>query len=247
MKHVLFFLTMIIISIVLSSAETIRIGTGAGPAETLLLPWQKTFESATGIKLDIRYIGPDRAWKELDMGNIDIAFSGLTLNKWKELIAQNHIAITDQDQFTYMIIGEDLIQTIGHSQTTPDTLTTEELKELFLGHTKTWQAFGGAPIPVKIVLAKMATGTNLLFNEKILNKQEIAAQIIWVDTSSQVVETISNTPGSLGYASRKAISGKLVKIIPNNEIRRPIAIMIKGISNPYINDFVKFLKGKSSQ
>jgi len=223
-------------------STVIRIGTGAGPAEAILLPLQALYEQQSGNKLDIKYIGPDLAWKELDEGTIDMAFSGLTQSKWKQLMEIKGIPISKSGNFLYTIITKSLIKIIAHKNSTPSQITPENIKAVFSGEITNWKDLGGMDTAVKLVLAKVATGTNMLFSEAMMQNAAYPEQVVWQETSSKVMGFIAKTPGAIGFVPDKNIDEALVKIILHSEIIRPIALMVKGQSTPEINQFIQFLK-----
>lgn len=243
LMQVILLLSVMIPSVLFSA--TIRIGTGAGPAEALLLPLQKGYEAQTGNTLDIRYIGPDLSWKELDEGNIDIAFSGLTQTKWKQFMESQNITIPDYSQFIYLIVSKGRIRTIAHMRSVPDTLSSEQLKGVFTGKIVNWKELGGLDTPVKIVLAKAASGSNMLFGEALLDNAEISGNIIWLDTSRNAQDSIAKMPGAIGLMPEKGIEKEKVKTIEHKEILRPIALLVKGSSSPEINSLIQYLKTHS--
>jgi ABC-type phosphate transport system substrate-binding protein len=242
-----FFVSALLFILIAGSADAvvIRIGSGSGPAESVLLPLQKAYETETGNKLDIRYIGPDQAWKELQNGTVDVAFSGMTLGKWKQLMDERKIVITDPTAYAYRMIYEDHVVAFGHPQTTPTDIPPDLLGRLFSGETSTWKGLGPQDVPVTVILSKLATGTTMMFRERFMAGKELTKGAVWVDSFENVVNAVLKTPGALGFSSRKVLQGKPVRVLDSYEILRPIAAMVKGQSSPEVNNLLLFLKEKA--
>lgn len=223
----------------------IRVGSGSGPAEAVLLPLQKAYETESGNKLDIRYIGPDQAWKELQAGTVDVAFSGMTLGKWKQLMEERKIVITEPSAYAYRMIYEDRVVAFGHPQTTPADITADVLERLFTGEAASWKGLGPQDVPVTVILSKLATGTTMMFRERFMAGKELAKGAVWVDSFEDAVGKVVKTPGSIGFASQKVLQKTSVQVLNTYVIVRPIAAMVKGQSSSDVNNLLLFLKEKA--
>lgn len=81
-------------------------------------------------------------------------------------------------------------------------LTQQQLIDIFTGKITNWKEVGGPNVNVVLVTRPSTSGTRALFTEFALNNnQEVSNKSLETDDSGALIQSISNTPGAIGYVA----------------------------------------------
>lgn len=81
-------------------------------------------------------------------------------------------------------------------------LTQQQLIDIFTGKITNWKEVGGPDVNVVLVTRPSTSGTRALFTEFALNNnQEVSNKSLETDDSGALIQSISNTPGAIGYVA----------------------------------------------
>ncbi len=81
-------------------------------------------------------------------------------------------------------------------------LTLEQLRSIYTGKTTNWSQLGGPNIPVKAYSRRINDGGTVeLFVQDILGGQAFGAGVEFVSTTTQALQKVAVSPGSIYYAS----------------------------------------------
>ena len=121
------------------------------------------------------------------------------------------------------IVGYDALGVYVHPSNPRDTISMEELAEIFGAHgtVTRWSQLGVGGMPrdqIIRVSRQNSSGTYAFFREVVLGKQDFKLGSIDANGSKDVVALISRTPGAIGY-SGMGYSTPGVKML--NVSRRP--------------------------
>lgn len=94
-----------------------------------------------------------------------------------------------------------------------DSLTKQQLIDIFTGKIKNWKEVGGADLKVTLVNRAKSSGTRAVFKKFALDGNE-EAEGITEDASGPVRKIIAETPGAIGYLALSYINDtvKAVKL-----------------------------------
>lgn len=82
------------------------------------------------------------------------------------------------------------------------SLTQQQLIDIFTGKVTNWKEVGGPDVNVVLVTRPSTSGTRALFTEFALNNnQEVSNKSLETDDSGALIQSISNTPGAIGYVA----------------------------------------------
>lgn len=85
------------------------------------------------------------------------------------------------------------------------SLTRDQIIGIYTGRIKNWRDLGGPDEPIKVVSRALTSGTRATFRKYILNgADEVQGVALQKDSSQELVDTVGNTPGAIGYV---AVSG----------------------------------------
>jgi len=146
-----------------------------------------------------------------------------------------------------------------------DSLSTNQISSLFKGEIKNWKDLKGPDQQVKVFGRDKSSGTHDYFNEKFLENKS-NGQVNEKATNLEVLNSVINTPGAIGYVSTGFLfdsvgkpNGKIwaVPVYINNHlavspyqlaavkkgdyiITRPLYQYVNGTPNQLIQDFMLF-------
>jgi phosphate transport system substrate-binding protein len=81
------------------------------------------------------------------------------------------------------------------------SLTKNQLKDVFSGKIDTWSALGGAEHAITVYTRDEASGTRAVFWAKALDKQSISAKALFVPSNGAMKTAVANNPYAIGYVS----------------------------------------------
>ncbi len=87
-----------------------------------------------------------------------------------------------------------------------DYITLDQIRDIYLGRITKWSEINGASVPgtnnqIVIIGRDSASGTRSYFDEVLLDKKTPTAKMLEKNSNGAVLQTISQTPGSIGYIS----------------------------------------------
>lgn len=227
------------------SAEEIRVGGGAAPMENIFKQLEEPFEKATGIQLTLTSEGPDQAFINVEKGAIDVAAGGLSFEAWLDLMKQKGHAIANPKDYKYRVIGRDKIQVLMHKDmATIKSLSKEQLKGIFTGKITQWQEVGGPALPIIVVLPTKMTGTNKLWQEKVMDGEAWAsANRQDVGDATELKQKIAGTAGAVGAGPLAAQDEARLYSPETPEVGRPVTALTKGAPSANVQKLFDFIAG----
>ncbi len=227
---------------IINASETIKIGGGAAPMENIFKKIKKPFEKATGIKLELFEVGPDKAMEQLESGAIDVAAAGLSRKEMMDLMKDKGKPIKDESIYFDKIIDRDLVYIVMNKFLKRITrLDKKQVKDVFTGEITNWKEVGGPDLAITLVYGTKITGTNKVWKKLAMNNQEWGANRVVVGTAPEIINKIIGTPGAIGLS----VSGLITQEIhtPSSEdIERPVTIFVKGKPSINVNKLIEFIK-----
>ena len=128
--------------------------------------------------------------KQVDIGNSDV----FAEEKLKGDDAAKAAELVDHQ---VAVVG---IAVVSHPDTGVDSLTKEQLLDIFTGKVTNWSEVGGADQKIQIINRPGSSGTRATFESYALGtKTEDIPGSIQEDSSGTVKKMINETPGAIGY------------------------------------------------
>lgn len=155
----------------------------------------------------------DVANKSVDIGNSDVFAS-------EKLDATSASKLVDHQ---VCIIG---VATVVNPDVTVNSLTQQQLIDIFTGKITNWKDVGGSDEKVVIVNRPTTSGTRALFKKYALNgKEEATGTALQQDDSGVLEQTVAQTKGAIGYLALSYTQGK-------NDVKR---LQLNGVDATYAN------------
>ena len=152
---------------------------------------------------------------------------------------------------------KDPLAVITHKSATVDSLTSEQLQQIFSGDIANWKEVGGPDLSITLVVPGEETGANKNFRRLIMKDKEIKYDYSTY-LATRVLEAIESLPvGAVSFISRGAqISHPNIKVVAidgkkpgeeNYPYYQTFYMISKGQPTGAIKTFVDFIKSDSGR
>jgi len=96
-------------------------------------------------------------------------------------------------------VAMDGVCIVVHPSNPVSALTTEQVRNIYLGKIKNWNQVGGSSSPIVAISRDTASGTYDTFEGFIMKGQKMDSSIEYVSTNPQAFARVKNTRGAIGY------------------------------------------------
>jgi phosphate transport system substrate-binding protein len=172
--------------------------------------------------------------------------------------------------FVVTSVAQDGIAVIVNPVNEIQYITLDQVKGIYLGTITKWTQITGANVPgtnnqIVIIGRDSASGTRTYFDEIVLLKATPTNKMLEKNSNGAVLQTVSQTPGSIGYVSIGFVS-KDVKALPiwynynkiitptlgnvkskTYPVSRDLYVITNGQPTGLTGDFVKYILGPDGQ
>jgi len=97
------------------------------------------------------------------------------------------------------VIAMDGVCIIVHPSNPVKELTKEQVRDIYTGKIKSWNQVGGPDMPIVAVSRDTSSGTYETFHNLVMQKQEMASNVEYVNSNPQAHARVKTTSGAIGY------------------------------------------------
>jgi phosphate transport system substrate-binding protein len=120
--------------------------------------------------------------------------------------------------FVVTPVAQDGIAVVVNPVNTIRYITLDQVKNIYLGRITKWSEITGADVPgtnnqIVVIGRDSASGTRTYFDETVLLKATPTKQMLEKNSNGAVLQTVAQTPGSIGYISIGFVSSD-VRALP---------------------------------
>ncbi|MFA4824297.1 MAG: phosphate ABC transporter substrate-binding protein [Methanoregula sp.] len=172
--------------------------------------------------------------------------------------------------FVITTVAQDGIAVVVNPVNTAQYLTLDQIKDIYLGKITKWTEITGANVPntnnqIVVIGRDSASGTRTYFDETLLLKATPTAKMLEKNSNGAVLQTVAQTPGSIGYVSIGFVS-KDVKALPvwynaqkivaptldnvktkTYPVSRDLYVITNGQPTGLAGDFIKYILSADGQ
>jgi phosphate transport system substrate-binding protein len=172
--------------------------------------------------------------------------------------------------FVVTTVAQDGIAVVVNPTNTIQYITTDQVKNIYLGKITKWSEITGAGVPgtnnqIVVIGRDSASGTRTYFDEFVLLKATPTKQMLEKNSNGAVLQTVAQTPGAVGYVSIGFVSKDVKalpiwynanKIVPASldnvktktyPISRDLYVITNGQPTGLAGDFIKYILSPEGQ
>jgi phosphate transport system substrate-binding protein len=177
---------------------------------------------------------------------------------------------TKYPAFVIIPVAQDGIAIIVNPANEIQYITLDQIKNIYLGKTTKWTEITGANVPgtnnqIVVIGRDSASGTRSYFDEVLLAKKTPTKQMLEKNSNGAVLQTVAQTPGSIGYVSIGFVSND-VKALPvwynadrivapslatvkdkSYPVSRELYVITNGQPSGPTGDFIQYILGEEGQ
>jgi phosphate transport system substrate-binding protein len=203
-------------TIVIRGSNTV----GEELAPQLVAEYKKEHPSAT---FDAEYKGTPYGLGALIVGRCDIAAASRD-------VSTNELAMARDNgvEFHEDLIGSYAVAVVVNSANPLNSLTRDQVRDLFTGVVKNWKEVGGADAEVHLLIRNPISGTYLGFRELAMENKPYSLSVKAYTNYTDIVQAVAQDPGGIGYASLQLSSKPGVKTVAISGVAPSMAAVREG-------------------
>ncbi len=162
-------------------------------------------------------------------------------------------------ELTPVVAARDGIAVIVNPANPIKTLTTDQIRAVFNGTTRSWKDLGGEDRPIRVVSRETGSGTRSSF-EQVLGGISLLREALVQDSNGTIRETVANDRDSLGYLSHGLLNDKVSAVNVDGvacteadilagtyKLVRPVYLLTKGPPAGAVKDFIDYILSQEGQ
>jgi phosphate transport system substrate-binding protein len=162
--------------------------------------------------------------------------------------------------------ARDAIVLVAHPGVVVENLTVEDVRRIYDGKAKRWDAFGGPPAEIVPVVQQPGCDLTEAFVLQVMAGGPITASSVYAASDSETVAEVTRRPGAIGYVSlawaerggrTMRLSGLAglpywkpdLEAIYDSEypLTRPVSLVVRNDGHPLANGFVTYVSSREGQ
>lgn len=215
-------------------------------------------QKKTGIEIDFKGGGATKGIRQVSSGEVEIGGTCRHLIESPETFT----TVPEERRVQLTPVGWDALAVIVHKDNPVESITLDQLRDMYLGRITNWKELGGKDAPLELYARKgKISGVGRTLRELVFNDYDIefVAKHV-VDSTGPMERAIPENPngvGTTGVSSARKLAGK-VKILKLNgkepsydNIRKGDYLLYRPLymvthmqnSDPEVKKFVDFVLG----
>ncbi|MFZ5899325.1 MAG: phosphate ABC transporter substrate-binding protein [Bacillota bacterium] len=197
-------------------SETLQVN-GSTTVAPIAQAWAEAFhEKNPKVEVVVSGTGSGDGIAALINGTTDIAMAS------REMKDKEKEQIKNGTPVEY-IVGYDALAVIVHPGNPVQSLSMEQVKDIFTGRIKNWKEVGGPDKAIIIYTRDTSSGTYEFFKEHVLNKEEFADNAKKVASTAAMTKSVAQDETSIGYVGLAFVDSTVKALAVSNEGGNPVA------------------------
>ena len=97
------------------------------------------------------------------------------------------------------VVAMDGVCVVVHPSNPVKELTTEQVRNIYLGKITNWKEVGGSDLDIVAISRDTSSGTYETFHGLVMNKEEMGSKVEYVNSNPQAHARVKTTIGAVGY------------------------------------------------
>ena len=125
-------------------------------------------------------------------------------------------------------IAMDGVCPIVHPSNPVKALTSDQVKDIYMGKISNWNELGGADLPIVVISRDTSSGTYETFHKLVMKKEKMADNVEYVNSNPQAHARVRATVGGIGYVGLGFLD-RNVKALTIDGVKPDKSTISKGI------------------
>ncbi len=182
------------------ATETIE-NKGSDTLVNLALAWAERYiELYPDVRISVTGGGSGTGIAALINGTVDIANASRQM-KPEEIEAAEANGVSPVE----FVVARDAIAVVVHPSNPLDTLTFQQIADIYTGKITNWQEVGGEDRPIVLLSRESNSGTYVYFLENVVRRGEEDSDVLFspatllMPSSEGITSEVSQNPNAIGY------------------------------------------------
>jgi phosphate transport system substrate-binding protein len=201
MKRLSLSLLALLPSLAFAGTVTVK---GSDTMVILTQRWAEEFmKKNPSIKLQVTGGGSGTGLSSLINGTTDIATSSRPIKaaENEKLVAKNKVAATE------IPVAKDGVTFYVNEKNPLTSLTTDQLKKIYMGDVTNWKEVGGPDAPIALYSRENSSGTYVFVKDDLLGGGDYAANAQTLPGTAAVVNAVAKEKFGIGYGGAAYAKG----------------------------------------
>jgi phosphate transport system substrate-binding protein len=173
---------------------------GSDTLVNLALAWAEAYmQLHPAVRISVTGGGSGTGIAAMINGTVDIANASRAM-KSEEIAAAEANGITPVE----WVVARDAIAVVAHPSNPVDTLTLEQISDIYTGEITRWSQLGGEDRPIVLLSRESNSGTYVYFLENVIRLGEesdllFAPDTLLMPSSEGISSEVRQNPNAIGY------------------------------------------------
>ena len=158
-----------------------------------------------------------------------------------------------------LVAARDGIAVVLNPANKVDSLTMDQVHDIFTGKIRNWKDVGGADHAIAVISREAGSGTRSSF-EQIVGNMKLSGDALIQDSNGTIRETVANDANAVGYLSHGLINDKIKSVTVdgfsctetdimagNYKLVRPVFLMTQANVSPACQAFLDYILSEAGQ
>lgn len=187
-----------------SFADSITVGGSSSFYNAIFDRRVDDIRARTGLDFDVYVSSSGRGLMALAEGKLDIAMISTDFLPLLHNVTNNFDVDMNAADYDYTVIDDTEIVFVVHKDNPVNSLTRDQVREIFLGKITNWSTFGYPDLgDISVVTEHPTGGMYLAIRDGLLDGNDFLFDHIFVQSAPQATKIISQLPSSIGFLSAK--------------------------------------------
>ncbi len=232
-------------------AQALEISGSTVVVKDFVQPAAAAIREATGIEVKTVAMGSGRGLIALIEGKTGMAAISESLEEATEsarkAIAEGGGKLTVPANLAFHEIGRDRVAVFLHKDNPVQSLSRQQLKDVFSGKVRNWKELGGPDLPVRINLSSPGSGTRAMFQKLALDGAEFGSGATDFRTSLAAIVEVTKDRGGIAAAGPSLMDDAKspnLKIVATPPLERVVALVTVGKPSESAQKVIDHLRKK---
>lgn len=163
-------------------------------------------------------------------------------------------------ELTATVVARDGIAVIVNPLNIVASLSSSQVKDIFIGKISNWKDVGGMDAPIRVISREDGSGTRRSFDSLVLNNEKLSGMALFQNSNGTIREAVASDSNAISYLSIGLVNDKVKAVTfdgvpPVNEmvkngrypLARPVYFLTKGEISQEAKLFIEYILSEEAQ